>query len=65
MELPIIKRDDYKPTLKDAAKSISFGALLFYMGTFSPDFPIMNTFLLGFGMYVIFTGIRELYLALK
>jgi hypothetical protein len=61
MELPIVKREDYKPTLKDAAKSISFGALLFYLGTLSPQFPIMNVFLMAFGMYVVFTGFRELY----
>ena len=65
MEIPIVERDDYKPSLKDAGKSISFGGLLFYLGTLSPEFPIMNTFLIGFGIYVIYTGIKELYLALK
>lgn len=65
MEIPIIERDDYKPTLKDAGKSISFGALLFYLGTLSPDFHVLNTFLMAFGIYVIYTGIKELYLCLK
>lgn len=65
MEIPIVKREDYKPSLKDAFKSLTFGALLFYLGTLSPEFPMMNTFLIGFGMYVAYTGIKELYLALK